>query len=94
MKFLSRTILAAAMTASLSLPLARAEALAKDVRAVTADMNAIAGPMSTAWQDCVGSGHAGLLLRKANQDQMRLVHDETGFKYIRFHGIFTEYTDA
>jgi xylan 1,4-beta-xylosidase len=94
MKFLSRTLLAAAMTASLSLPLAQAEALAKDVRTITADMNAIAGPMSTAWRDCVGADHAALMLRKKNQDQIRLVQDEIGFKYIRFHGIFTEHTDA
>ena len=92
MKSRARKMTIATMAALLSLT--SGQASAKDARTIAADMNAIVGPMSTAWQDCVGSGHAGLLLRKANQDQMRLVHDETGFKYIRFHGIFTEYTDA
>lgn len=92
MKSLARKLTVATMTAILSLTSAHASA--KDSRTISADMNAIAGPMSTAWQDCVGSGHAGLLLRKENQDHMRLVHDETGFRYIRFHGIFTDYTDA
>lgn len=81
------------MTATLSLPLAQAQAQAKDARTITADMNAIAGPMSTAWQDCVGSEHGAVLLRKENQDHMRLVQDEIGFKYIRFHGIFSDHTD-
>ncbi len=62
-------------------------------RIVSADMRAEAGPMSTAWQDCVGSGHAGMLLREPNQEHLRLVRDETGFKFIRFHGIFADDTD-
>ncbi|MDE2501044.1 MAG: cellulase family glycosylhydrolase [Alphaproteobacteria bacterium] len=47
-----------------------------------------------AWQDCVGAGHAGLLLREANQAQLRMVHNALGFKYIRFHGIFADDTDV
>lgn len=61
-------------------------------RAIIADMGRTAGPRDMAWQDCVGAGHAGLLLRPANQQQLRLVHDEIGFKYIRFHGIFADDT--
>jgi len=64
------------------------------VRAVVADMATVAGPRDMAWQDCVGAGHAGLLLRKPNQEQLRLVHKEIGFKYIRFHGIFADDTDV
>ncbi len=63
-------------------------------RSIVADMSAVAGPRDMAWQDCVGSGHAGLLLRPANQQQLRLVHDKTGFKYVRFHGIFADDTDV
>ena len=92
MKSLAGKITVATMAAIVSLT--SAQASAQGTRTISANMKSIAGPMSTVWRDCVGSGHAGLLLRKENQDQMRLVHDETGFEYIRFHGIFTEYTDA
>lgn len=65
---------------------------AQSARSIVADMTDVTGPRDMAWQDCVGAGHAGLLLRKANQEQLRLVHDEIGFKYIRFHGIFADDT--
>ena len=48
-----------------------------------------AGPRDPFWQDCVGADHGPLMLRKANQAQLRMVHREIGFKYVRFHGIFT-----
>jgi xylan 1,4-beta-xylosidase len=80
---------AAAIAACLVSPAASA----KSVRVVTADVNEIAGPMSTVWRDCVGADHGGLLLRQANQDHLRTVEGEIGFRYIRFHGIFAEDTD-
>ena len=66
---------------------------AKGARVVSADMNQVSGPMSTAWRDSVGSGHAGLLLREANLWHLAMVQKEIGFCYIRFHGIFAEDTD-
>jgi xylan 1,4-beta-xylosidase len=57
-------------------------------RAITADMAKSVAPRDMAWQDCVGADHPGILLRTDNLAQLKLVHDETGFKYIRFHGIF------
>jgi xylan 1,4-beta-xylosidase len=63
-------------------------------RVISADMLAAIGPRNTAWQDCVGADHGGLLLRPENAQQLRLVHSETGFKYIRFHGIFADDTDV
>jgi xylan 1,4-beta-xylosidase len=62
-------------------------------RTVFADMSRVQGPRDMAWQDCVGADHGGILLRKENQDQLRLAHGELGFKYIRFHGIFADDTD-
>lgn len=62
-------------------------------RVISADMAAVSGPMSTAWRDCVGADHGGMLLRQANQDQLALVGREIGFRYVRFHGIFGEDTD-
>jgi xylan 1,4-beta-xylosidase len=57
------------------------------VRAVVADMATIVGARDMAWQDCVGADHPGILLRPGNLAQLKLVHDELGFKFIRFHGI-------
>ncbi len=39
------------------------------------------------WQKCVGSGHASLGLRQDWQEQLKYVHDELGFEYVRFHGL-------
>jgi len=64
------------------------------VRAVVADRNAVAGPRDMAWQDCVGADHPGILLRHDNLAQLKLVHDELGFKFIRFHGILHDDMEA
>lgn len=66
----------------------------QSARSIVADMSAITGPRDMAWQDCIGADHGGLLLRRANEQQLHLVHNETGFKYIRFHGIFADDTDV
>jgi xylan 1,4-beta-xylosidase len=63
-------------------------------RTISADMATAVGPRDMAWQDCVGADHGGLLLRSENAKQLHLVHDEIGFKYIRFHGIFADDTDV
>src|SRR5262249_6950407 len=68
-------------------------AIAEPPRAITADMARVQGPRDMAWQDCVGADHGGILLRREDQDQLRLAHDELGFRYIRFHGIFADHTD-
>jgi len=57
-------------------------------RTVTADMSAVTGPRDMSWQDCVGADHPGILLRQGNLAHLKLAHDEIGFKYLRFHGIF------
>lgn len=82
----------ASAVAIAGLMLATTPALAD--RLISADMATKAGKMSTAWRDCVGADHAGMLLRKANVDQLHLVEREIGFRYIRFHAIFLDDTDA
>ena len=52
-------------------------------------MRAVQGPRDLFWQDCVGADHGPLMLRTANQLQLRMVQREIGFKYVRFHGILT-----
>ena len=60
-----------------------------EARHIVADMSAVAGPRDLFWQDCVGADHGPLMLRRANQAQLHLVQREIGFRYVRFHGIFT-----
>ncbi len=69
-------------------------ASAQSERTIVADMAAVAGPRDMEWQDCVGADHPGILLRPDNLAQLRLAHDEIGFKYIRFHGIFHDDMEA
>jgi xylan 1,4-beta-xylosidase len=69
-------------------------ASAQTERIILADMTKVIGPRDTAWQDCVGADHPGILLRPGNLAQLKLVHDEIGFKYIRFHGIFHDDMEA
>lgn len=63
-------------------------------RPIIADMTQIAGPRDMAWQDCVGADHPGILLRPDNLSQLKLAHDELGFKFIRFHGILHDDMEA
>jgi xylan 1,4-beta-xylosidase len=63
-------------------------------RAITADLSAVTGPRDMAWQDCVGADHPGILLRPANLAHLKLAHDELGFRFIRFHGIFHDDMEA
>ena len=40
------------------------------------------------WETCVGTGRANEGLRADWQRQLRLVRQECGFRYLRFHGLF------
>lgn len=42
------------------------------------------------WEHTAGSGHATLALRADWQAQMRLAHDELGFRHVRFHGLLDD----
>lgn len=63
-------------------------------RKIETSMTAVLGPRDMAWQDCVGADHPGILLRKDNLAQLHLTHEETGLRYIRFHGIFSDDMEA
>jgi xylan 1,4-beta-xylosidase len=77
---------AALAAAALLVPLhARAQQ-----RAIATDMAQVHGARDLFWQDCVGADHPGILLRPDNLAQLRMAHDELGFRYIRFHGIFAD----
>jgi xylan 1,4-beta-xylosidase len=42
------------------------------------------------WEVCVGSCHAYTALREDYRKQLKIAHDELGFKYVRFHGLFND----
>lgn len=42
------------------------------------------------WETCVGSCHAYTALREDYRQQLRKAHDELGFRYVRFHGLFDD----
>ncbi|MFT3781294.1 MAG: hypothetical protein QM790_04700 [Nibricoccus sp.] len=57
-------------------------------RVINADVAKIAGPTSRMYNFCVGAGRANEGLRADWQRQLRRAHDDCGFRYIRFHGLF------
>jgi xylan 1,4-beta-xylosidase len=60
------------------------------VRTITADVNAVQGPLNTSFKECIGAGRANEGLRADWQDQLRVARRECGFKYIRMHGLLTD----
>jgi xylan 1,4-beta-xylosidase len=57
------------------------------VRVISADYQAVKGPRSDVWRECIGAGRANEGLRADWQRQLELCQDEIGFHYIRFHGL-------
>jgi xylan 1,4-beta-xylosidase len=60
------------------------------VRRIFADLAVERGPMNRMYNFCVGAGRANEGLRADWQRQLRRVHEECGFRYIRFHGLFCD----
>lgn len=59
-------------------------------RTITVDVTQARGPMSRMYNFCVGAGRANEGLRADWQRQLRFVHENCGFRYIRFHGLFCD----
>jgi xylan 1,4-beta-xylosidase len=57
-------------------------------RTIVVDTQDIAGPLDHFFDLSVGSDYPGTLLRPDSLAQLKLMVDETGFRYIRFHAIF------
>ena len=57
-------------------------------RVIVADLAKPIGPVDHFYDLSVGSDFPGTLIRDDSQAQLKLVVDECGFRYIRFHGIF------
>jgi xylan 1,4-beta-xylosidase len=56
-------------------------------RTISADFNQIKGKTNRFYREVVGAGRAAEGLRADFQRDLKIVHQECGFKYIRFHGL-------
>jgi xylan 1,4-beta-xylosidase len=57
---------------------------------IVVDAGAAGRPFPHFWERAFGSGRANLSLRQSYRDDLRTVHEATGFEYVRFHGIFDD----
>lgn len=57
-------------------------------RLIVADLGNSGGPVDRFFDLSVGSDFPGTLIREDSQAQLKLVVDELGFRYLRFHAIF------
>ena len=60
------------------------------MRKITANIKRDTKTLNRFFSDCVGAGRAGELLRKTAVDQMKEVSRSCGFRYLRFHGLFSD----
>ncbi|HEV2172554.1 MAG TPA: hypothetical protein VGR71_03255, partial [Nitrospira sp.] len=58
------------------------------VRRIAVDIDKSAGSVDRFFDLSVGSDYPGTLIRDDSQRQLRVVGDELGFRYLRFHAIF------
>ena len=65
-----------------------AQSIQTQPRILIADLKETAGPVDRFFDLSVGSDYPGTLIREDSQAQLKLVVDELGFRYIRFHAIF------
>jgi xylan 1,4-beta-xylosidase len=72
------------------LPAALPSGLSAPSRVIEADLQRTQGTMNRMYNFCVGAGRANEGLRADWQEQLRKVHAECGFRYVRFHGIFCD----
>lgn len=59
-------------------------------RTIQLNLNAEKGKLNTMFNECIGAGRANEGLRADWQQQLAYVKKECGFRYIRFHGLFTD----
>ncbi len=89
-RFLLRPIVSIAagtLVAFLALP-SNAQPHSDPPRTINIDLKKSTGPVDRFFNLSVGSDYPGTLIRDDSQAQLKLVSDELGFRYIRFHAIF------
>jgi len=67
---------------------AACQAQSVQARSIVVDLNQTTGPVDRFFDLSVGSDYPGTLIREDSQAQLKLVSEELGFRYIRFHAIF------
>jgi xylan 1,4-beta-xylosidase len=77
------TMMALSLSASMM-----AQSQQSSPRVIIADMTQRSGPVDHFYDLSVGSDYPGTLIRPDSQAQLKIVVDELGFRYIRFHAIF------
>jgi xylan 1,4-beta-xylosidase len=83
---LSALAFGALAVSSLLLPAAQAQLT--QTRFIVANVKESTGPVDHFFDLSVGSDFPGTLIRDDSQAQLKIVTDELGFRYIRFHAIF------
>jgi len=81
--------LVSVVTVLLSLPCS-AQPAAPAVETIQLDPNAPAQAFPHFWEQMFGSGRAILSLRENYRRDLEMVEKATGFRYVRFHGIFDD----
>jgi len=59
-------------------------------RGIEVNINQVKGQLPKSINLCVGAGRANEGLRADWQRQLKIAHDECGFRYIRFHGLLSD----
>jgi len=59
-------------------------------RTIDVNINQVKEQLPASINLCVGAGRANEGLRADWQRQLKVAHDECGFKYIRFHGLLSD----
>ena len=87
--FMQRLLIVAfiALPAS-SIPYVSAQVSPSSSREIVVNVKDARGPVDRFFDLSVGSDYPGTLIRDDSQAQLKLVTDELGFRYIRFHAIF------
>src|SRR5215475_1087063 len=83
-------LLVALGTALLSSPGSEPATMNVDTQTIELDANAPARAFPHFWETMFGSGRAILSLRENYRRDLELVEKATGFRYVRFHGIFDD----
>ena len=60
------------------------------MKTIFADTGCIAGRLDRSFNTCVSASRAYLLLRNDHMQHLKTVHDECGFRYVRFHGLLQD----
>lgn len=74
--------------AALSVLVGAAQPDRDPARSIVVNLNDTSGPVNQFLDFSVGSDYPGTLIRPDSQAQLKMVVDELGFRYIRFHAIF------